>query len=340
MNTLRKLAFLVLSSVFVFANANAGELGVTGSAKVTYTVISVDGSTTDHDTGKGLGMANEFTLGASGELDNGFTWATNIDIDGATVQDDMSMVIGMGGLGSVKFNISDGGLQKNFSSSQSVYGTPVDNGYGGSYVDASDTGAMHSIRYTTPSGLPFDTVVAVQYAPYTGSNDANSSNSAGVLDTNGNEDATEYAVDIVPMEGLKLGASYYDADDSATAQQEEGGAWYATYDIGSFSVGYGRSYMAMSLDTDTTNSADNYVNTQMSIAFNVNDALSISYEDIDAEANYETSTSDVTMDVNSIQASYTIAGMTLSLSNEEYDNEAYTIGNKLKETNLAMSIAF
>jgi hypothetical protein len=116
MNTLRKLAFLVLSSVFVFANANAGELGVTGSAKVTYTVISVDGSTTDHDTGKGLGMANEFTLGASGELDNGFTWATNIDIDGATVQDDMSMVIGMGGLGSVKFNISDGGLHKNFSS--------------------------------------------------------------------------------------------------------------------------------------------------------------------------------------------------------------------------------
>jgi len=67
---------------------------------------------------------------------------------------------------------------------------------------------------------------------------------------------------------------------------------------------------------------------------------SISYEDIDAEVNYETSTSDVTMDVNSIQASYTIAGMTLSLSNEEYDNEAYTVGNKLKETNLAMSIAF
>ena len=53
----------------------------------------------------------------------------------------------------------------------------------------------------------------------------------------------EYAIDVVPMEGLKLGASYYEPDDSATAQQEEGGAWYATYDIGSFSLGYGRSYM-------------------------------------------------------------------------------------------------
>ena len=68
----------------------------------------------DDDAGKGMGMANEFSLGAGGELDNGWTWATNIDIDGATVQDDMSMTIGMGGLGSVKWNISDGGIAKNF----------------------------------------------------------------------------------------------------------------------------------------------------------------------------------------------------------------------------------
>ena len=46
------------------------------------------------------------------------------------------------------------------------------------------------------------------------------------------------------------------------------------------------------------------------------------------------------MDVSSIQASYTVAGMTLSISNEEYDNHDYTLGNKMKETNFAMSIAF
>ena len=111
MNILKKLAYSILASVFVFANANAGELSVTGSAKATYTILSVDGSETDDSAGKGIGIANEFTLGASGELDNGWTWSMNQDIDGATVQDDKSIVIGMGGMGSVKINISDGGLQ-------------------------------------------------------------------------------------------------------------------------------------------------------------------------------------------------------------------------------------
>ena len=42
MKTIKKLAFSV-ASAFVFANANAGELAVSGSAKATYTIISVDG---------------------------------------------------------------------------------------------------------------------------------------------------------------------------------------------------------------------------------------------------------------------------------------------------------
>ena len=142
------------------------------------------------------------------------------------------------------------------------------------------------------------------------------------------------------MDGLGIGASYYNPDDSAKGHEEEGGAWYITYDIGSFSVGYGWSAAAVSLDLNTTNEAEDYQNTQMSVAFNVNEALSISYEDIESEKNYETSSSDVVMDVTSIQASYTVAGMTLSVSTEEYDNHDYTTGNKMVETNFAMAIAF
>jgi len=339
MKTLKNIAYSILASVFVFANANAGELSVTGSAKATYVILSVDGSASDDDAGKGLGMSNEFTLGASGELDNGWTWSTNIDIDADTTQDDSSIVLGMGGLGSVKINISDGGLQKNFSSSQSVYGTPVDNGEGGTYTDAPDTGAMNSLRYTTPSGLPYDISASVQYAPSSGENPTASGNTGGTLDTF-NEDAIEYAISATPMEGLGIGASYYDPDSSLTGQEEEGGAAYVTYDIGSFSLGYGLSRYSVGLEPNTTNEAESYRNKQMSVAFNVNESLSISYETIDADKNFETSTSDVTMEVDSIQAAYTIAGMTLSVANEEYDNHDYTSGNKMKETTFAMSIAF
>ena len=38
---------------------------------------------------QGIGIANEFTLSASGELDNGMAWTYAQDIDGATVQDDV-----------------------------------------------------------------------------------------------------------------------------------------------------------------------------------------------------------------------------------------------------------
>ena len=343
MNTLRKMAYSILASAFVFANANAGELSVTGSAKATYTILSTGSSTAGagDSAGKGIGIANEFTLGASGELDNGFTWSMNQDIDGATVQDDKSIVIGMGGLGSVKINVSDGGLQKNFSSSQSVYGASVDNGEGGTYTDSADTGTMNSFRYTTPSGLPLGISASVQYAPGTGQNDNASSNSGGTIDVSGYDSATEYAVSLSPIEGLEVGASYFNPeDDNGTSQEAEGGAYYATYSMGAFSLGYGKSYMAASLNPADSDSTEAHDNTLMSVAFNVNDSLSVSYEDIESEQQNQTSTSDVTMDVQSIQATYTVAGVTLAVSTEDYDNHDYTAGAEMSETNFAMTIAF
>jgi len=339
MNTLRKIAISILASVFAFASANAGELSVTGSVKATYAINSVDGSETDNNTGKGMGLANEFTLSASGELDNGYTWSFNQDIDDATVQDDASLTIGMGGLGSVKWNISDGGIQKNFSSSQSTYGTPVDTGTSGTYVDAADTGGMASIRYTTPSGLPLDTSISVQYAPQTGALANNSSNGQGAADT-AYESAMEYAISATPIEGLNVGASYFDPDDTRTAQEAEGGAWFATYALGSVSFGYGKSYMAEGFTTIAATTAEDYDNTQMSVAFNVNDALTLSYEDVESQKSTATAANDVTMDVTSIQASYTIGGMTLSVSHDEFDNLDYTSGNKMNETLFAAAISF
>ena len=78
--------------------------------------------------------------------------------------------------------------RKTLASSQSVYGTPVDNGEGGSYTDAGDTGAMNSVRYTTPSGLPYGcSSCSSVRSLHRYRTDNNSSNAAGVADANGNE---------------------------------------------------------------------------------------------------------------------------------------------------------
>ena len=65
----------MLTSVSLFASANAGELTVNGTAKATYN--SQSGNT----NGQGVGITNDLNFTASGELDNGFTWAYSMELD-------------------------------------------------------------------------------------------------------------------------------------------------------------------------------------------------------------------------------------------------------------------
>ena len=64
-NTIK--ALLVALTALSFSVANAGELTITGSAKASYSITSSDGGAGALQRGKGLGVSNEFTLGASGE---------------------------------------------------------------------------------------------------------------------------------------------------------------------------------------------------------------------------------------------------------------------------------
>ena len=71
MNKIANKIVVLISSLFLSVNAFAGELTVTGSANASYVING--GSVNNND--KGLGISNELKFGASGELDNGYTWA-------------------------------------------------------------------------------------------------------------------------------------------------------------------------------------------------------------------------------------------------------------------------
>ena len=102
---------VVLFTALSFSFANAGELSVTGSAKASYVIISSDSSTGKQEQPNSLGVANEFTLSAGGEMDNGMTFGYNIDIDGDTTQDDGSLFLDTGSMGKIMISISEGGLE-------------------------------------------------------------------------------------------------------------------------------------------------------------------------------------------------------------------------------------
>ena len=130
MNKLTKLLFSAISSVAIATSAFAGEFTVSGGVKATYTVLGNTGTASTHAIGKGIGISNEFSLTASGELDNGMTWSYAQDIDGATVQDDASSLTFGTDYGTVKVCVSECGLSTKYAFDNSAYGIGSDTGYG------------------------------------------------------------------------------------------------------------------------------------------------------------------------------------------------------------------
>ena len=154
-----------------------------------------------------------------------------------------------------------------------------------------------------------------------------------------------------PVDGLTVSGSYYqieDYDDGITTelQTEDGGAWGATYAMGNFTVGYGKSYKSPESTTAITGTAggavvEYYENTGMSVAYAMNDELTISWTQEDNEVSYQTSsTTAYDVDVTSIQAAYTIGGATLSLARTDYENIGYVQDDDATETLIAVAFAF
>jgi asparagine N-glycosylation enzyme membrane subunit Stt3 len=85
----------------------------------------------------------------------------------------------------------------------------------------------------------------------------------------------------------------------------------------------------------------------MSIAFNVNDNLSISYasaeDTYDDQSNTKGGTEvvDVSMDMKSIQAAYSMGAMSIKAYRTETDNAAYsTLGGSLTVNEVALGLSF
>lgn len=347
----------MLSSISLFASANAGELSVTGTAKATYNILSGKGQ----NANKGIGVANEFNLGASGELDNGWSWNYSIAMDPgnsgnddtSSVENDDSSLTLSTPYGTVGVFSMAGALDVEDAASKSVYARPTDIGDPSATVDNFTIDSYNNIQYHSPAGLlPFGIQAKVAYAPGLDATQ-NSANAGGAgvtkSDTNKGDSATEYQVTATPIDGLKIGASYIEFSGSgsgvagATKQSPESGAVYATYSIGQVSLGYSEARAAQLLSGTTIadGTVEWYGQRNMSIAFNVNDSLSVSYELEKSETN-KVSTTDTEVEQKStaIQAAYTMGGMTFAVSLGNFDNNGYTANSDAEQALFAVTMAF
>jgi hypothetical protein len=360
MKNIIKSLIVMLSSISLFASANAGELSVSGTAKATYNIQS--GKT---NADKGLGVTNELNFTASGETDAGYTWSYSMELDpGATTaagttdnspgnaQNDDSQLTLSTPYGTVGVFISEGGLDVEDAASQSVYARPTDIGDPSGTTDNLTIDGYNNVQYHTPADLlPFGTTFKIAYAPDTADTaEGSSGNNAGAVntysDTNSGSAATEMQVTTAPIDGLKLGASYFEFDGSGLAksgQEAESGAYYATYATGPVSVGYSKGLYAPFYKDDTSannaTAVDYYDQTNYSIAFAASDALSVSYEVEQSEKKLHNSTS-VEQESSAVQVAYNMGGMTLAVSHASHDNNAYVTGANTDQTLFAVTMAF
>jgi hypothetical protein len=361
---MKKIVAILSVVLFSFGVAKAGELSITGSAKASYAIVSSDGTAAQAEVAPGLGISNEFTLGASGELDNGYTWSYAIDIDsvesGAT-NDDAKLTLTTP-QGTIGMFLGEGALGVDNAASQSVISRPSDTSYAELMADTFDIDGFDNIQYHTPAGLiPFGTSFKIGYAPSgqaSAANDFKKTGSAddgqptvdtdptdGITLDGGGDSVTHYQVKVteIPMlDGLTIGADYLDFDgvNQSSEQQAESGAYFATFAAGPVVVGYSKNFYAAAMNNITTEQVERVENRKYSIGFNVNDNLSVSYENEESVPSLSKGTTTYTMESTGVQAAYTMGGMTLGLALNNHDNASYTQNRDVKDTVFTVEMAF
>jgi len=364
MKNIIKLAVL-FTSILSFSSANAGVLEVTGTAKATYNIAGSDSATGANDTGKGIGITNELAFTGTGELDNGWTWKYQVELDdnvaGNTTSDDTRLEVTTP-YGTVAAYNTEGSLSTKYKYSQAAYGAGSDNGNSGAMNYGQSIDSFNNIQFHTPADLlPFGITAKAAFAP-SATTSKNSGNATGAQSSTANgQSAQQFQVTAEPIANLVVGASYFEKDKERGIQGYESGGYYATYEIGSFTLGAGEHFVSNNILTTTTQAttlaistaadqllAKGFENKMMSIGFAVNDSLSLSIDSEKSEAQKRTivlgttadTDSGVEMDIQTLQAAYTMGGMTLSISAKDIENADYALGADEKETLFVVSMAF
>ena len=236
------------------------------------------------------------------------------------------VALGMGDLGTISLNQGGG----------NVGADAIDDETPRAYEEADDKistnfrglanpqGSGNMIKYTNTLGM-----VNLNLGFRTG---GGSNNVVG--GTGGNsENVYTGALTSSPIDGLTVGAGYSNVEKDA-GKDDEGYAGFVKYAFGSVTVGAQRNV------TTSGTAASAAEGNQVSIAFNVNENLAISYSDGSIDHFGTGATADVEEDFSAINISYTMGGMTIAAQMAEADNAAGTANADEEATEIVLSLAF
>ena len=322
MNNLKKIGLSALAGSLAALSAQAGEVTVSGSAEISY--VQRDG---DEITGNPIGMNKGLTFAGSGELDNGWTVGTTIVSTDAFALSTASLTIGMGSLGSITIDQDSG----------ADMGSALDNVVPVAFEEADAgmaTGMVLSGGAIDPSGSIVYKLPAFSGAQF---GFAYQPRSGAVVNADGGTNegsggrAYEFAVDFSPemVPGLRVGGAVGTCEDcNAGNKDTDEETWFATYAYGPLSIGYQVA--------DEDNGTTSYDTDIYGVSFNVNDALSVSYQ-YGETSGYA---GGVTAEFTGISAAYNIGPMAIKFTDNEGQNiNGQTTGTQMDDTNRELNLS-
>ena len=105
---IKKVGLTALAGSLVATSAFAGELSLSGGAKLSY--VTKSGTIDGGNVSSGYAMDQEISASGSAELDNGFTISLSHGLSGSGAEgsDTSSITLDMGDMGSIYYNDTDG----------------------------------------------------------------------------------------------------------------------------------------------------------------------------------------------------------------------------------------
>jgi len=320
---LKKIGLTALAGSLVATSVYAGEMTISGTAKMTYS--TKDGNQDSKLEANRWGLNQDMAASVSGELDNGFVVTLTHLFDGDAYSDSSYLNVDMGDLGTLAYIQDDlgGGLEAYDDMMPTAY-EEVSDGIDSTATRSSMAAESGFYYGNSMNGISF----SVQYDNGGAANDTGD----GGIDGGAGKEGS-----------YSIGASYAVGDTGLTVfggmgqegqldgkEIDETGLGF-TYAMGAFQVGYQHN------ESDDSDAAGTDYETDMyGISFSVNENLSVSY----GLQTTEKSGTSVEQDVKGFDIGYSMGGMTISAYNHKAEDLAHSAGNTSEKTEIALTFAF
>jgi len=353
MKEITKLGLSALcGSLAAITAANAGSVDVKGSAHATWTSLG------NSDTGNPFGMKTNLSFIGTGELDGGQDVKMSVIHTDKAAWSAAELALTTNNIGTFALSGANGGGLGNYDDkAPTAWEETWDAGISTSVNLQKGVGSSTHVSWASPK-MAGGTQFIVAYTPQNDGAYSGDKATSGAA-SNQLQEGVDVVLDIAPDGPLNIfmgysqtfqdkNSSHYNAAVQGDHEEATAGIKWS---VGPLAAGVqvGAENMRPQHGPGLASEISHYVNTSWGVALNINDGLSLSYGEARSQRVYTTQQNSANggeftpkqkMKGSSIQAGYTIGGVTLKYADTTYDNVGYTVGNNKDAQVLSMGIAF